>query len=122
MGELPRLPCWRREDRTASCARIPALLERVPGVGGGTGFTLAQEPLVRDDIREGHLVAPLRQRLANPYTFWIVYPHHLKGDAHVQAFTRWIRECDQEHAVRLSELTGSQTVKAGPGTSLKSTR
>lgn len=61
---------------------------------GGKGFALAPEPLVRDDLRQGQLVAPFRQRLANPYAFWIVYPHHLEQDARVQVFTRWIRECD----------------------------
>ena len=61
---------------------------------GGKGFALAPEPLVRDDLRQGHLVAPFQRRLANPYDFWIVYPHHLERDPRVQTFTRWIRECD----------------------------
>jgi DNA-binding transcriptional LysR family regulator len=61
---------------------------------GGKGCALAPEPLVRDDLRQVHLVAPFQRRLANAYAFWIVYPHLLERDARVQAFTRWIRECD----------------------------
>jgi LysR family glycine cleavage system transcriptional activator len=60
----------------------------------GKGVALAPAPLVRDDLRQGRLVATFQQRLANPYAFWIVYPLRLARDPRIQAFTTWIKECD----------------------------
>jgi LysR family glycine cleavage system transcriptional activator len=76
------------------CLRYSSVYVALEAARAGKGFALAPEPLVRDDLRQGHLVAPFRRRLDNPYAFWIVYPHHLRRDARVQAFIHWIKGCD----------------------------
>lgn len=97
-GKPPGWAEWLAQDKTAlppgqPSLRYSSVFLALEAARAGKGFALAPEPLVRDDLRQGHLVAPFAQRLANPYAFWIVYPHRLKGDARVLAFTRWIREC-----------------------------
>lgn len=56
----------------------------------GLGFALAPRLLVEDEIRSGHLVAPLGF-VAGPYElqFWIA--DHLRGRVDVQTTANWIR-------------------------------
>lgn len=98
-GKPPGWVEWLAQERIALPAGQPSLryssvFLALEAARAGKGFALAPEPLVRDDLRQGHLVAPFERRLANPYAFWIVHPPHLKQDSRVQAFTRWLIECD----------------------------
>ena len=98
-GKPPGWEEWlRREQLTLPpahpCLRYSSVYLALEAARAGKGFALAPEPLVRDDLRQGSLVAPFPHSLDNPYAFWIVHPHHLEADPRVQAFTRWLRECD----------------------------
>jgi LysR family glycine cleavage system transcriptional activator len=98
-GKPPGWEAWlRREGATLPPAhpglRYASVSLALEAARAGKGFALAPEPLVRDDLRQGHLAAPFPHSLDNPYAFWIVHPRHLEEDARVQAFTRWLRECD----------------------------
>jgi LysR family glycine cleavage system transcriptional activator len=97
-GKPPGWVEWLAQENTAlppthASLRYSSVYLALEAARAGKGFALAPEPLVRDDLRQGHLIAPFQQRLANPYAFWIVYPCHLERDARVQAFIQWIREC-----------------------------
>jgi LysR family glycine cleavage system transcriptional activator len=98
-GKPPGWIEWFKHTKTSlppshPCLRYSSVYLAVEAARAGKGFALAPEPLVRDDLQQGHLVAPFRRRLKNPYAFWIVYPHHLKRDSRVQTFIRWIKACD----------------------------
>lgn len=54
------------------------------------GIARAPEPLVRDDLRSGKLIAPFDMVLNNPYAFWIVHPTQLSNDPRVQTFSGWL--------------------------------
>lgn len=76
-----------------ACLRYSSVYVALEAARAGKGLALAPEPLVRDDLRQGVLVAPFELVLANPYAFWIVHPRHLDSDARVLALRGWLRGC-----------------------------
>jgi LysR family glycine cleavage system transcriptional activator len=98
-GKPPGWREWLAEDGIAlpphhRCLRYASVHLALEAARAGKGFALSPEPLVRDDLRQGHLVAPFSRTLENPYAFWIVCPHRMENDGRVREFVRWLRECD----------------------------
>lgn len=98
-GKPPGWADWMRREHIALPSAHPFLQYSsvylaLEAARAGKGIALAPEPLARDDLRQGRLVAPFPQRMENPYAFWIVFPCRLEGDWRVQAFLRWILACD----------------------------
>lgn len=76
-----------------TCLHYSSVYIALEAARGGKGFALAPEPLARDDLRTGALIAPFDLVLENPYAFWIAYPRRLENDQRVRTFTSWLQNC-----------------------------
>jgi DNA-binding transcriptional LysR family regulator len=70
----------------------------------GQGVAIATSPLVKHLIREGKLVAPLRQRAASSRAYYVVVAPQAARRPEVEAFVQWlIAQAKQEEARDLGE-------------------
>jgi len=58
----------------------------------GQGIALASLALVADLLRQGELVAPLPQRLANPRSYYLLLAQRGAGNPAVEPFRQWLAD------------------------------
>jgi LysR family glycine cleavage system transcriptional activator len=56
----------------------------------GHGLALARWSLVADEVADGTLALACREPLADPQSYWFVYPRRVRSLASVAAFKAWI--------------------------------
>ncbi|QBB69678.1 transcriptional regulator GcvA [Pseudolysobacter antarcticus] len=56
----------------------------------GHGIALGRLFLAADDIAAGRLVKPFAQRLANDFSYWLVYPKSAAEKPRIEAFSAWL--------------------------------
>ena len=97
-GKPPGWPEWLAAHRLQAAAgqqvlSYASVYIALEAARDAMGIALAPEPLVRDDLRSGKLIAPFELVLDNPYAFWIVHPAHLASDPRVQTLIDWLHAC-----------------------------
>jgi len=82
----------------------------------GQGVALGRSPLIDSLLRQRKLVAPFRQTMASPRSYYLVQSAAATRKPEVQAFIEWLRE-----QAALESATGNGHAKAvrepGPGSS-----
>lgn len=58
----------------------------------GHGIALGRSVLVEQDIQDGRLVAPFRQRMESQFGYYLVWPRGQQQPKHFERFRRWLTE------------------------------
>lgn len=76
----------------------------------GQGVAIATSPLVKHLIRDGRLVAPLKQRAASARAFYVVVAQQAARRPEVEAFVQWLIAQAKEDEAR--DATATQSARA----------